>query len=81
MTLDQIKTFSGAVTQWVLDGMKVAPDGVREQRYGTCQACPEFDKDGFMGHGKCTLCGCDMRIKTVFPGEQCPAGKWGKIEV
>ena len=81
MTINQIKSFSNAVATWVVNGLKVTPDDIREHRYNLCQACPEFDKDGFMGHGKCNLCGCNLRVKTVFPYEKCPVDKWGKVEV
>lgn len=43
-----------------------------KERLSTCQKCPEYD----MVIHKCKECGCFMDIKTMFPSEECPLGKW-----
>lgn len=80
MTLEQLKSFSSAVAGFVADGMKLAPDEERASRYTICQACEHFRPEEFMGHGKCSVCGCNMLMKTAMPAQECPVGKWKAIK-
>jgi hypothetical protein len=50
------------------------PDEVQEQRMSICHQCNKFR------NGRCTECGCFMRVKTKFSEVECPIGKWGKYE-
>jgi len=46
----------------------------QERRLAICMACPDYNADA----GRCTLCGCKMKIKVKGRGTRCPAKppKW-----
>jgi hypothetical protein len=43
-----------------------------EERYSTCQSCPELIKLT----KQCKKCGCFMELKTKMELATCPIGKW-----
>lgn len=50
---------------------------VREERFATCKACPEFIPDS----ERCSQCGCFMAAKTWVGGNPdalCPLKKWSR---
>jgi len=44
-----------------------------EERRTQCNQC-EFKKN--IKPAQCTECGCVIKIKTLFPWQKCPIGKW-----
>lgn len=43
-----------------------------QKRYDICSDCELFDK----AFGRCTSCGCFMKLKTTLEISKCPKGKW-----
>jgi hypothetical protein len=58
------------VTNAVQGNSTLVDDGVRGQRWSTCQTCEFLLKD------RCTKCGCFMKVKVAFQTSKCPEGKW-----
>ena len=50
-------------------------ENVLKMRWDICLGC-EFFKDS----GRCSKCGCFMKVKTQFIHASCPVGKWGKYK-
>jgi rRNA maturation endonuclease Nob1 len=44
----------------------------QKKRYEMCKSCEHFYKPT----RQCSLCGCQMAIKTHIPEASCPIGKW-----
>ena len=40
------------------------------RRRSICNDCPNNP------HGQCLLCECNVALKTIFLGEECPGGRW-----
>lgn len=45
-----------------------------DERYFICTNCE------FLKNGRCTRCGCFMKIKTKFAAMKCPIGKWSRAD-
>jgi len=76
---EQVKTLSEAVKNWTIkDGMRVVPPDILELRKKICLDCEHWDKDGFIGIGKCKLCGCSA-AKLYIPSSSCPIFKWKAV--
>ena len=74
--------------------MFTVEENIRKQRFDTCLKC-EFLHNSPMGVrcGKSIgevvtyngeekkLCGCFMKVKTLFKASACPLGKWGTVGV
>lgn len=43
-----------------------------EKRMAICKTCDQFKP--FLN--RCGVCGCLMSLKSLFPSEKCPEGKW-----
>ena len=55
-------------------GRRAAPrlDGhTPQQRLAICRGCPQLTRDG-----RCTHCGCFMRVKSKKNNATCPEGRW-----
>jgi hypothetical protein len=48
------------------------PPEEAERRFAICQGCEGFLPDA----GRCSRCGCVMRVKTTFRTASCPLGNW-----
>lgn len=44
----------------------------RSKRLDICKGCEHFNKITT----QCNKCGCIMSLKTLFPENKCPIGKW-----
>lgn len=57
--------------------MEGVPLGVPQEvfvaRFDECLACPKLRDDG-----RCTQCGCMMKMKANLASASCPLGKWGE---
>ena len=61
-----------------------APADVVKVRREICHTCPDAvpckksKNAGLMC--RCSVCKCRLDMKTSIAGEECPAGKWGKVD-
>lgn len=55
-------------------GWGAATEEVMTSRLALCQLCPARNGD------RCGKCGCPVEKKASYPTEQCPIGKWGRVE-
>ncbi len=53
-------------------GEILADDKKSNLRMELCGKCKSFDKEA----GRCTLCGCFMKVKVRLEATSCPIGKW-----
>lgn len=66
--------FASAVAHHVAAGLPRLSEDETAARLAVCQGCPQF-------HDRtCALCGCNMRIKASWAEQDCPLGKWPKLE-
>lgn len=67
----QMVTGLSAAARWLAAGRpKTSPAGLQARR-DKCGACPNWNPAGWMGRGRCTLCGCSG-VKLEWATEQCP---------
>jgi hypothetical protein len=52
----------------------IASEEVKKERTAICNACE------FLVNKRCSKCGCGYQSKISFITEQCPIGKWGKVD-
>lgn len=76
--MDQIKSLSEALTAHALAGFPIASDEVLKDRESICLACTDWDKEAFMGLGRCLKCGC-AGLKLKLSTSECPVGKWTAV--
>jgi hypothetical protein len=78
--LSKVKNFAAAATGHVAAGMPMASDEEIIRRHDICLGCEHLQDNA------CTQCGCPVsRIrgyvsKLSWADQECPAGKWGKVE-
>ena len=59
------------VAHHIADGLKEVDEKTLEFRNNICDACENMRSDG-----RCSECGCSMKIKAKWASAKCPAGKW-----
>lgn len=57
--------------------MSLASTQDRDARVAICLACSSLRRGMIF---TCKLCGCPIRTKTALASNECPAGKWSKID-
>jgi len=78
--LDRLKNFTAAAIHHVAAGMPTCTEEEIVARHDICLTCEH------LADGACGLCGCPVaRVqgflsKLAWADQECPAGKWGKIE-
>ena len=78
--LTKVKNFAAAAASHVAAGMPMASDADIIKRHDICLQCEHFKDNA------CSLCGCPLsRVagyvsKLSWADQECPAGKWGKVE-
>lgn len=72
---DKVKNFLLAISKYAINGFKNVSSEDYEKRLITCNDC---DKNK---HGVCQECGCFIGVKAKWATEDCPLGKWPKIEL
>jgi hypothetical protein len=85
--LRKIGNFSHALGGHLYKGMPTVSQSELDERLKICQECPLLRKEGLVG-GVCTHenCGCNIKDEVTFlnkiawADQECPIGKWGKIE-
>lgn len=74
----QMITVLSASARWLKAGRPRTSEAGLQARRGKCGACPHWDPKGWMGKGRCQLCGCSG-VKLEWATEQCPKRppEWG----
>lgn len=79
----KIKTFLKSLLFHVWAGFPKSTQKEINTRFDICQnACDMYNKE----HGVCMVCGCNVNSKRIFlnklawADQECPIGKWPKIE-
>jgi hypothetical protein len=72
MALGLIKSGSA----WAKAGFPATPENELKNRLEICRSCPEWDSFGFLGSGKCKMCGCSTKTKLRMATAKCPLDKW-----
>lgn len=68
----QMLNFVQALIRFFKSDCPTVVRGVREHRLKICNECPSLNG------GRCTECGCFVRLKTWCSEETCPKGYWPK---
>lgn len=68
-------TFLHSMADWAAHGFKVVSDPELDARKQSCEACQNWNADGYAGTGECKVCGCS-RVKLYLAAQRCPIGKW-----
>ncbi len=77
--LQKAKNLASSVTSWAThDGFSRVSPEIFLARKDICISCPNWDKTGYNGFGKCNVCGCSV-AKLYIPSSTCPLDppKWG----
>jgi len=78
--LTKVKNFASAAVSHVAAGMPMASDAEIIRRHDICLTCEHLVNDA------CNLCGCPVaRVagyvsKLSWADQECPAGKWGRVD-
>lgn len=66
---NKVFNFTTTVVEYAKSGFK--NDEVKQKdRLEICQACELYD------NGKCTSCGCNLKVKTLWEISKCPLNRW-----
>ena len=72
-----VSTGKGSIKN-LMNGERVLSDTqLVNYRRLICNGCPQWDASGFLGVGKCKVCGCSG-FKLNIRASICPLLKWGK---
>lgn len=71
-----LKNFAKAATEHITSGLPQTSDGEKERRASICESCDDLDKEQY----RCNVCGCYLVLKTAWISQQCPLGKWPKLD-
>lgn len=55
-------------------GKALPESDLSRRRMAICQQCPAGQYHA--GSGRCRACGCFLKEKTKYEGEECPYGYW-----
>lgn len=74
----QMVTVLSASARWLKAGRPKTSAAGLQARKDKCGACPNWNPAGWMGKGRCTLCGCSG-LKLEWATEECPKRppEWG----
>lgn len=76
MNFEQILSFTQSFIAYLKSGKQEVPPQLYQQRIITCFKCEKRTKDW-----RCSECGCSLELKAKWATEECPLGKWQKIEL
>ena len=77
--LDRLKNFASAVIEHAKDGFSRVSEKDYKERTDICEPCEYCDKSNKVW--SCNKCGCYIQIKASWASQDCPIGKWPKIEL
>lgn len=81
MLLLRIKTFLKSLFFHIRSGLPKATRSEIQYRYSICIECDQYEKQ----KSRCGVCGCNIENKSKFlnklawADQECPIGKWPKI--
>lgn len=81
MFLIRLKTFIKSLFWHVYSGFPKSTKEEIEYRYSICLTCNEFNNN----KNQCNVCGCVVKNQSIFlnklawADQECPIGKWPKI--
>jgi hypothetical protein len=70
----QVSTAAIAAVNFAASGFVLVGPEIEKQRKDICMECP------LNVNGRCSKCGCLIRLKVKPASESCPEGKWAKVE-
>ena len=76
--LSQLKSLADAAKSYASSGFKNCTDDQYKERQIICNGCEFYDRNAFMGTGRCLKCGCSG-IKLKIAASKCPIDKWGAV--
>lgn len=68
-------TLASELKQWGERGLPVCPEKEYKSRMEICRPCKHWMPKGWIGLGRCRLCGCS-RAKLSLATSKCPIHKW-----
>lgn len=80
--LTKLRTFVKSLLFHIKAGLPKSTQDEINTRFSICQKCEMFDNT----YSQCMVCGCNVNKKKIFMNklawadQQCPQGKWNKIE-
>lgn len=80
----RIASFARAMLGWANQGFKTVPEPDLHQRQEICLACEYWKGWRTAGIGICGKCGCPagrVTLKLYIPDQECPIGKWKKVNL
>lgn len=72
---DKVVNLVNAICNALKVNFQQASPDMQNYRFGVCAECPK-NVDG-----KCQKCGCIIELKVKFASEECPEGKWKRVEL
>jgi hypothetical protein len=82
MIILRLKTFLKSLFFHIKSGLPKSTKEEISYRYNICILCDEFDRI----KSQCSVCGCNITTKSQFlnklawADQECPKGKWHKIQ-
>lgn len=82
MFLIRLKTFLKSLAWHIYAGFPKTTAGEIADRYAICLTCDQHD----INKQQCNVCGCVIKNKSIFlnklawADQECPLGKWNKIQ-
>jgi hypothetical protein len=74
----QLQSLIEAAKNYAASGFKNCTNDQYQERLAICNSCEFYDRNAFMGAGRCLKCGCSG-IKLKLGSSTCPIGKWGAV--
>ena len=70
----QAKNLAKSAYTHIANGAQKVPEKIYKSRLDVCEGCDKLSK------GRCSECGCFVKMKASWGLEECPIGKWGRYE-
>jgi hypothetical protein len=74
----QLKSLAEAAKSYASSGFKNCEEYQYQARLAICNGCEFYDRNAFMGAGRCLKCGCSG-LKLKIAASKCPIDKWGPV--
>lgn len=74
--ITMLTNFAKAATGHIKAGLPQTSDEEKERRASICESCDQLNKEEY----RCNVCGCMLHYKISWATQECPLGKWGKID-
>ena len=70
--ISKVINFGKALVEHAAAGAKTVDAGLARLRLALCEECDYYSRS----NDACAKCGCHMKLKTTWPEQHCPLGKW-----